>query len=131
MVSFVFMLVTFILVGGILGDLYVKYDGHLWSNMKISYKICLCGYALLILVVLANGMFVDSLILLGAGALAFWFGVRMAQGKLEKSASAADNVDGDDSDDDEWTLPVSVAERYELRKTVLDNEEPAEKGDQS
>ena len=118
MVSFVFMLVTFILVGGILGDLYVKYDGHLWSNMKISYKIC-------------NGMVVDSLILLGAGPLAIWFGARMAQERLEKSASAADNVDGDDSDDDEWTLPVSVAERYELRKTVLDNDEPAEKGDQS
>lgn len=131
MASFVFMLVTFILVGGVLGDLYVRYDGHLWSNMKTSYKVCLCGYALLLFLVLANGMLVDSVILLGAGALAFWLGARMAQNRMGGAADDAEDSGSADGSDTGWTLPVSVAERYESRKTVLDNDDPAEEEKQS
>lgn len=128
MVSFAIMLVAFILIGGILGKMYVDHDGHLWRDMRTMYKVFLCGYALILLLVLANGMFVDFLILLGAGAISFWMGIRMTRNSLQGSADEYSHEDDETEaaagDDEGMTMPVSVAERYEARKTVLDNDEP-------
>lgn len=128
MVSFAIMLVAFILIGGILGRMYVDHDGHLWRDMRTMYKVFLCGYALILLLVLANGMFVDFLILLGAGAISFWMGMRMTrnslQGRADEYSHEEDDETAADADDEGMTMPVSVAERYEARKTVLDNDEP-------
>lgn len=127
MVSFAIMLVAFILIGGILGKMYVDHDGHLWRDMRTMYKVFLCGYALILLLVLANGMFVDFLILLGAGAASFWMGIRMTRNSLQGRADEYNHEEDEtaaDADDEGMTMPVSVAERYEARKTVLDNDEP-------
>ena len=129
MVSFAIMLVAFILIGGILGKMYVDHDGHLWRDMRTMYKVFLCGYALILLLVLANGMFVDFLILLGAGAISFWMSIRMTRNSLQGSADGYSHEEDDETaaaagDDEGMTMPVSVAERYEARKTVLDNDEP-------
>lgn len=127
MVSFAIMLVAFILIGGILGKMYVNHDGHLWRDMRTMYKVFLCGYALILLLVLANGMFVDFLILLGAGAISFWIGIRMTRNSLQGGAYEYSHEEDDETaaaDDEGMTMPVSVAERYEARKTVLDNDEP-------
>lgn len=126
MVSFAIMLVAFILIGGIFGKMYVDHDGHLWRDMRTMYKVFMCGYALILLLVLANGMFVDFLILVGAGAASFWLGMRMARNSLAGSADEyadSHHDDEEDIDDDETVFPVSVATRYESRKTVLDNDD--------
>lgn len=130
MLSFILMLVAFTAGGYLLGQMAAVNHGRLWEGLSTFHRICLCGYALLLILVLINGLFVVDIIFIVCGAGSYLLGYKLTAPGPDDVRDEDDHQIGGDADGIQGQrLPASVSMRHHDDITVLDADGRADDSD--